>query len=123
MTSFKKFGYDVQARSQTEFSGASENLEGQSLHAGGDFKQKGFQCGKPPFSASFVVISKKRSSVRKATIFCDFYISNQIYCKTFSFHPKLKDLSEIYLGGKIKFGRGATTPLLPLPTCLLVTLL
>ena len=73
-------------------------------------KKKGLLYGKPLFSTSFVVISKKkRPSVRKTTTFCDLYIKSKIIQYFFSI-LKLKDLSEIYLGGATEIGGGQLPP-------------
>ena len=64
--------------------------------------KKSLQFGKPPFSATLNIKTN-------TTLFLSIL--------------KLKDLSEIYLGEQITIWGGAIIPLLPLATCLLVTVL
>ena len=57
-----------QARSQTAiFLGCMRKVSDQCFLSYDDLKKKAYQYGKPPFSTSFEVISKKRSLCRKTT--------------------------------------------------------
>ena len=86
------------------FGGASENLgTGGVFSLGATSKKKGLQFGKPPFSASFVVISKKQNvcSSESHHFLRLLGIGSKIINATFLFSIlKLKDLNVIFLRGK-----------------------
>ena len=76
-------------------------------------KNKGLLYGKPPFSASFVVISKKKVfSSESHHFFATFIREMKNNTALFLSNLKLNDLSEIYLGGQTKIW-GEPPSLLP----------